>query len=164
MYPLCLHFVSAFFEDAPNSGYREETKRRHVSTLSPLRNTSNKVPEVLRLGLEGTNPRISFKASVPIQINLCIDALRFECGRRRFSRTENYNARHPQVPIRRFLGCSSQDRTKLPDTRVLKYGIEVLAGDFHCAKGVTEAQEMAAMKKLDLDQPVIRDDSPGAIG
>jgi hypothetical protein len=134
MDPLCLHFVSAFFEDVPNSGYREETKRIHVSALSPLRNTSNKVPEVLRLGLEGTNPRISFKASVPIQINLCIEALLFECGRRRFRRTEDDNTRHPQVPIRRFLGCSSQDRAKLPDTRIFKNGIEVLAGDFNRAK------------------------------
>ncbi len=38
--------------------------------MFPLLHSSKKSFEVLRLGLEGTNPRISIKASLPIKINL----------------------------------------------------------------------------------------------
>jgi hypothetical protein len=51
MYPLCIFFVSTSFVISANSGDREETKRRQVSALSPLRNASKKSFEVLRLGL-----------------------------------------------------------------------------------------------------------------
>ena len=52
MFPLCLLFVSAFCGKTPSSGDRVETKRKHVSTLSPLPEASKNSFEVLRLGSE----------------------------------------------------------------------------------------------------------------
>jgi hypothetical protein len=49
--------------------------------LFPIRNTLNEVCEVLRLGLEGTNPGISITPLVGIKKNLCIEALPFGYGK-----------------------------------------------------------------------------------
>ena len=62
LYPLCFHSVSTFRMNAPKSGYKAETKWRHVSALSPLHEDSRILLEVLRLGLGelgSTGPRTS---------------------------------------------------------------------------------------------------------
>jgi RHS repeat-associated protein len=81
MYPPCLHSVSTSSRNSYDSGDKEETKWILVSTLSPLCDDSELFREVLRLGLEGTNPGISLTPLGAIKKNLCIEALPFECGK-----------------------------------------------------------------------------------
>jgi hypothetical protein len=80
MYPPCLRSVSASFLISGDSGDKEDTKRKQVSALYPLRNDSEFFRVVLRLGLEGANPGISIKPLVAIKKNLCIEALPFGHG------------------------------------------------------------------------------------
>jgi hypothetical protein len=70
MYPPCLYSVSTSLGISGDSGDRAETKWKQVSALSPLRNDSEFFREVLRLGLEGTNPGISITPLVAIKKNL----------------------------------------------------------------------------------------------
>jgi hypothetical protein len=70
MSPLCLRCVSTPALRRGKSGDSVATKRQQVSTLFPLHWGSKNFSEVLRLGLEGTNPRISLKASVAMRIKL----------------------------------------------------------------------------------------------
>ena len=63
-YPLCLHSVSTPPRNTTNSGDRAETRRIHVSALSPLGDASKKLFEVLRLGSgepRSADPRTSNK-------------------------------------------------------------------------------------------------------
>ena len=71
-----------------------EIKRKRISTPFPLRNTSKFSFEVLCLGLEGTNPRISDLALVAIKQNLLIDPLLFGCGILGFKRWSYYKTGH----------------------------------------------------------------------
>lgn len=56
------------------------TKQQHVAALLPLDSYSKFFFEVLRLGLEGTNPRISIKALVAIRINVTCGVTLLELG------------------------------------------------------------------------------------
>jgi hypothetical protein len=76
----CIRFVSTMYPLTLGRLEKADTKRIHVSTLSPLRNTSELRSEVLCLGLEGTNPRISRFALVGMQINLVIEPLTLDLG------------------------------------------------------------------------------------
>jgi hypothetical protein len=70
MFPLRFLFVSTSATNSTKSGDRAETKRKQVSALSPLRNGSKQLFEVLRLGLRelGSNdPRTSI---TPLPANL----------------------------------------------------------------------------------------------
>ena len=67
--------VSTKFPLGERCWQEEEIKWKRISTKFPLRNTSKDFIEVLCLGLEGTNPRISRFAIVGMQINLVIEPL-----------------------------------------------------------------------------------------
>jgi hypothetical protein len=92
MLPLCCFFVASSLAVMGSSGNRAATKQQRVAALLPVRNPSNEVPEVLRLGLEWdnfristrllfSNPRISITPLVAIKKNPCIEALPFGHGK-----------------------------------------------------------------------------------
>ncbi len=67
-------------------------KRKRVSTIFPLRKSSKDSFEVLRLGLERTNPRISITPLVATQINAGIEALLADSGKAGKRRKEDDHA------------------------------------------------------------------------
>jgi hypothetical protein len=114
---------------ASKSGNETATKQQHVAALLPLGGHSKFPFEVLRLGLEGTNPRISLTPLVAIQINLGIDALFPGFRKSRLGKRDGDDTGHQNLPaLARLL------RSGLSDNK-----IEYEAGNPEIVKHPTNA-------------------------
>src|SRR5438093_6790168 len=153
-------FVTSSVERRQN-GDGAETRRRLVSTSSPLRNVSKNSFEVLRLGL-GRDPirELPTGSMPPNCIGLCIGALPLECLQGRFGRRHGGNARHPEAAMRCRRCWRHMDRTQLPDAGVLEDWLEQLACHFDRAARVAESQEALSVEELGLEEPVIGHETP----
>src|SRR5438876_6091552 len=129
------------------SGDGAETRRRLVSTSSPLRNFSKNSFEVLRLGL-GRDPirELPTGSMPPNCIGLSIGALPLECRKGRLGRRHGDNARHPKAAIRCWRCWRHMDRAQPSDADVLEDWLEPLAGHFDRAAGVAESQEARSVE------------------
>jgi hypothetical protein len=127
MYPPCLRSVSTSSRISGDSGDKEDTKRIQVSTLSPLCHDSEFFREVLRLGLEGTNPRISLTPLVSAKDKLCTDALL--SGFRKLSAERRYDndAGHPELAIRHCLGQCGKDIAEFAGADIFENGVDAPA-------------------------------------
>jgi hypothetical protein len=156
----CIRFVSTMYPLSSGRPKEAETRRIHVSTLSPLCNNSKDFIEVLCLGLEGTNPRISRFALLAIQINLVIEPLTFELGILGFWRCGGH---HEAGYTELVIGCGLTlgrrgylNGTKLATADIIEDGTEASAGNLDDAVGVVQAEQPGSAQELGFDQAVIR--------